>query len=264
MLIDAHTHLDRYTDRLDAALSEIETHRILTVTTSMSVPSYERNLEIAERCRLVLPIFGIHPWNASGYAEDLNALGSFITRSPMLGEIGLDYHFVRRKSRYGAQRKVFEYFLAAARDQRKIVNLHTKGAEADVLVLLERYKVKRAIVHWYSGPMDILRDLVTRGTYFTIGVEIMRSNLIKAIAAELPSELLLTETDNPGGLKWLTGSVGLPAAVVDVIRHLSEVRNSSPEGIIKTVHANFKRLMWGDEWLSDIYERFFQDTATEP
>jgi TatD DNase family protein len=182
----------------------------------------------------------------------------------MLGEIGLDYHFVRKESRYGAQRRVFEYFLAAARDQGKIVNLHTKGAEADVLDSLDRHKVTRTIVHWYSGPMDILREMVARGMYFTIGVEIMHSNLIRTIAAEIPCELLLTETDNPGGLKWLTGSVGLPAAVKDVVRHLSEIRNFTPDGITKTVHANFKRLIRGDEWFSDIYRRFFQDTATEP
>src|SRR5918996_1254018 len=95
-----------------------------------------------------------------------------------------------------------EYFFAAAREQKKIVNLHTKGGEKSILELLERYDVARPIIHWYSGPLDILRALVQFGAYFTIGVEVLYSETIQTIAREIPEHLLLTETDNPGGLQW--------------------------------------------------------------
>jgi len=48
MLIDAHAHLDRYGDALEAALAEIAQHRIFTISNSLDLPSYKRNLEIAE------------------------------------------------------------------------------------------------------------------------------------------------------------------------------------------------------------------------
>ena len=49
MLIDAHSHLDRYgEDMLESALAEITEHSIFTVANSMDLPSYRRNVEIAE------------------------------------------------------------------------------------------------------------------------------------------------------------------------------------------------------------------------
>jgi TatD DNase family protein len=259
MLIDAHAHLDRYEDELDEALSQIEEDRIFTVSTSMGLPSYRRNLEIGKRCRLVLPIFGIHPWNASGYADSLGDLEEAVAESPMLGEIGLDYHYVRDSSRYTAQRKVLEFFLAAARDRNKIVNLHTKGAERDVLDLLDRHGIERAIVHWYSGPLDTFRELMARGFYFTVGVEVMHSDHIRAVARQIPADLLLTETDNPGAVKWLVGTEGMPRALKDVIGALAEVRDTTPDEIIGLVQANLTCLIKGDPWVSSTWPDVVSD-----
>jgi TatD DNase family protein len=205
MLIDAHAHLDRYGDELPSALGEITRHRIFTVSSSMDLASYARNLKIGGMCEFVLPAFGVHPWNAPEYASSLSNLSKAARESPILSEIGLDHHFVADVSQYPAQREVFEFFLATARDQEKIVVLHTKGAESEILELLDQYDIQRAIVHWYSGPLDVFHELVARRAYFTIGVEVLYSEHIQAIARALPSDLLLTETDNPGGPRSLTG-----------------------------------------------------------
>ena len=203
----------------------------------MSIPSYERTLEIAGQCEYMLPIFGVHPWNASGYSERLDELDPFIDRSPMLGEIGLDYHYVKHAHRYPAQRKVFEHILAAAARQDKVVNVHTKGAETDVLKLLDRYGLTRVIVHWYSGLPDILAEMILRGFYFTIGVEVTESGAIRRMALKVPEHRLLTETDNPGALKWFSGSPGMPSAIRTVVETLACIRQTTPEAIEATVHG---------------------------
>ena len=133
MLIDTHAHLDGYGEEIQLAVGQIKDHRILTIAVSMDLPSYQRHLEIAETCALVLPTFGVHPKRAPQYVNRLNELDKAIEQSPMIGEIGLDFHWVENSSQYPAQRKVLGYFLAAAREQRKIVNLHTKGAEKEIL-----------------------------------------------------------------------------------------------------------------------------------
>ncbi len=74
-LIDAHAHLDSYSDEIDSVLEEIFKHRILTISNSMDIPSYERNLEIGNACDFVIPTFGVHPWNAHIYADQLNNPG---------------------------------------------------------------------------------------------------------------------------------------------------------------------------------------------
>jgi TatD DNase family protein len=263
MWIDAHAHLDRYDlvdDRaLDAALAEIEGHRILTISNSMDLPSYRRNLEIGETCDLVIPTFGVHPWNAPEYADRLQDIPAAIEQSPMIGEIGLDHHFVQDTAAYTSQRQVFEFFLSVARDQNKIVTVHTKGAEEEVLALLDRYQVPRAIVHWYSGPLDILRELIDRGATFTVGVEVLHSEHIQAVARAIPLGQLLTETDNPGGPMGFTGRPGTPVLVKDVVRGLAEARETTAEAIVQAVQANLLALIRDDPWLADTYiqlERF--------
>ncbi len=257
MLIDAHIHLDRYEGELDAALQEIVEHRIFSISVSMDVPSYRRNLEIGEKCPLVLPAFGIHPWNASEYADGLDELDWAMEQSPIYGEIGLDYHFIEDASQYPAERAVLEFFLRAAKEQSKIVNLHTKGAEEDVLRLLELYDIRRAIVHWYSGPVDTFRKLAFRGVHFTFGPELQDSEHIQALARECPIKSLLTETDN-AGQRLPDGSVRMPLLVRDVVTALAVVRGMTVESMTETVEANLLRLIGDDPWLSPVRERVFE------
>jgi TatD DNase family protein len=252
MLIDAHVHIDKYGAELHQALQEIRAHEVFTIAVAMDVPSYRRSREIGDECDLVLPTFGIHPRRAPEYVDRLSELNPLIEQSPAIGEIGLDFHWVKESSHYPAQRKVLEYFLAAAREQKKMVNLHTKGAEKEILNLLERYDIQHAIVHWYSGPIDILRALIQFGAYFTVGVGVSYSETIQAVAREIPDQLLLTETDNPGGLKWLKGVVGMPTDIRNVIQVIAQVRNSSPGAVSQTVQANFLRMIKDDTGLKDI------------
>ena len=117
----------------------------------------------------------------------------------------------------------------------------------------------RAIIHWYSGPMDILRAMIDFGCYFTIGVEVLYSDYIKEIAKAMPDHLLLTETDNPGALRWLkkNDEIGMPTAIKDVVNALAELRQSTPEHIESLVQANFSRLIADDPWLQKIRDSFF-------
>jgi TatD DNase family protein len=258
MLIDAHVHLDKYGDRLDEALRQIDSERIFTVATAMDVPSYLEMRKIGARTELVLPTFGIHPRRAAEYAGRLPEIGQHIEMSPAIGEIGLDFHWVKDTNTYPAQKKVLEYFIAAAREQKKFVNLHTKAGEKEVLDLLEKYDVHRAIIHWYSGPMDILRAMIDFGCYFTVGVEVHYSDHIKEIARAVPDHLLLTETDNPGALKWLKKSdeVGMPIAIQEVVDRIADVRQSTPEQIAQSVRENFRRLIGDDPWLHRVRDLF--------
>jgi TatD DNase family protein len=255
MLIDAHVHLDKYGELLDEALKEIDAKQIFTVATAMDLPSYFELQKIGERSKLVLPTFGIHPRRAAEYADRLPEISRHIESSPAIGEIGLDFHWVKDTSTYPAQRKVLEYFIAAAHEQNKFVNLHTKGGEKEILDLLEKYDVKRAIIHWYSGPMDIFHAMVQYGCFFTIGVEVHFSDHIKSIAKAVPDHLLLTETDNPGALRWLkkNDEVGMPTAIKDVINTLAELRQSTPEQIESLVQSTFIRLVANDPWLQSAY-----------
>jgi TatD DNase family protein len=99
--------------------------------------------------------------------------------------------------------------------------------------------------------------MAERGVFFTIGVEVLSSTRIQDSARAVPPEQLLTETDNPDGLQWMTGVLGMPVRIREVVQKLAELRNTTCEDIIRTGQENLARLMRDDPWLFDPYARFF-------
>ena len=256
MLIDAHTHLDRYLlyrrfgKDINPVLQQIEEHKILTISNSIDLTSYKTNCEIAKKSKYVIPAFGIHPWNAHKYLTKTALIQKLINKSDIVGEIGLDHHYVRDKSRYLAQRKIFSLFLAESKD--KILSIHTKGAEKDVLNLLRTYGNERVVIHWFSGGIHVLDEMIKEGYYFSIVPEIKFSDYMKEIVKKIPIKRLLTETDNPGGPASYIGEKGMPILIRIVVEEIAKIKGESFRQIEKAVEDNLVRLAgpWADRSLS--------------
>jgi Tat protein secretion system quality control protein TatD with DNase activity len=118
--------------------------------------------------------------------------------------------------------------------------------------------MQRAIEHWNSGPRDIHSHLAQLGVYFTFGVELLLSENIRTIAAEVPDHLLLSETDNPGGLKWLTGVVGMPSVITEIVEALARLRQTSEDQMRLMLNQNFLHLIQDDPWLHQVRDRVSQ------
>ncbi len=248
--VDAHAHLDEYPDTwLGVVLDELERLRIATISVAMAPQAYEHTLKIQERSPWVLATMGVHPWNAQHFVTLLDDLEPELETSPMFGEIGLDFRNVRDASLYDCQERVFEFFLSAAHEQDKVVNLHTSGAEEEVLELLERYDIRRAIIHWYAGPVEPLRRLVARGYHFTFGCELLSSELIQSIAREVPPVQLLTETDNPGGPQWVFGEAAMPDLLPTVLQALAVTHGLDEAEMAGQVRRNMLDVIGSDSRL---------------
>ncbi|MEX2279326.1 MAG: TatD family hydrolase [Acidimicrobiia bacterium] len=257
MFIDAHAHLDKYNDDdVERVLAQIEQDQILTLSVSVDERSFLRSEAIAARSPLVVPSFGIHPAEAPRFVHSLDEVEDTVLRSPLIGEIGLDHRFVTDTSQFDAQRTVFRRFLTWAAEQNKIVNLHCAGAEQDTARMLSDHHTERAIVHWYSGPLDDLTQLIQKGCMFSVGVEIRQSDHIRQIARMIPSTQLLTETDNPGGLRWLTEESGYPTVIASVVDELARVREVSSASLLEEVRSNMANLIRDDPhmrpWLASL------------
>lgn len=259
--LDAHAHLDMYRDGGKQALEDIETHGILTISTAMNPGSFRAILALAETSPLVIPAFGVHPWEAPGYADRLDELDADLITAPIIGEVGLDFRFVTDNTLYPAQERVFEYFLSHAEQTGKILNLHTPGAETEIVERLQAHNITRAIIHWYSGPMDALHTLIDIGCYFTVGVDVLFSEQIRDIARKIPLDLLLTETDNPGAVMWSqnTDDEGMPPLIIDVVDALSDIRHMPADDLAYRVMENFHTLTRDDLHLVDHRRRAFGD-----
>jgi TatD DNase family protein len=257
VLIDAHAHLDKYAeDEIDGVVASMDQRRLATISVAVDPESYLRAAAIAEHSDLIVATFGIHPSEAPAWVDRLDEVEPLVEQSPMIGEVGLDHRFVEDPAQYDAQRTVFEHFLAGAVAQDKVVNVHCAGAEAETLTMLRQQGCRRAIVHWYSGPIDVLSEMITEGYMFTVGVEVLTSDHIRQVASSIPDDQLLTETDNPGGHRWLTGNVGMPQHLEPVVEELARIRQSTSEDLEQTVHANMVGLLGGDQhmarWLAEL------------
>ncbi len=245
--IDAHAHLDEYPDTwLGPVLRELDELHIATISTAMAPGAYERTLQIQERSPWVLATLGIHPWNAAHFVTGLDDLEPALEASPMFGEIGLDFRNVHDATQYDAQVRVLEFFLSAAKEQDKVINIHTSGAEPEVLELLERYDIRRAIIHWYSGPVEPLRRMASRGYQFTFGCELLSSDFIQSLAREVPRTQVLTETDNPGGPQWVFGEPAMPTLVVPVLQALAMVHGLDEAEMREQIRLNMLLLIEND------------------
>lgn len=247
MILDAHVHTDKYSlEDLSKVAIECRTHNIKLLSVAMCIPSYISIKALSDKNDFVIPSFGIHPWKADIYAQDLMSLDKYLLESKYIGEIGLDQKFLDYAAPFTDQQLVFEYIVSHSAVDNKLLNLHTSGAELEVLQVLERYKRHKFIVHWYAGDLGILDKYLALSGHFSIGVEILFSEHIREIAKRIPLDRILIETDNTSSYSWLLGKEqndGMPTLLFKVIDKICEVKQISVSDFLKTLQANQENIL---------------------
>lgn len=245
MFVDAHNHLDFFKDkeRLEKALDIIKGDNIVTLGCSMDIQSYNFTKKLSKDNRNIIPCFGIHPWEAHNNYKNLDLFDEYIKECKIIGEIGLDYFWIKEKEKYPHMKSVFEYFLKKARNYNKITNIHTKGAEEEILNYIKKYGLKTPIIHWYSGDLETLKKLIDYGCYFTVSVDIGYSKLTQEIVKLLPSNRILTETDGPTSLEWVNGKYGYPDEVKNIVNKISIIKKCNYDEIKNKIFKNLKTIL---------------------
>ena len=252
MLVDSHCHLDfpDFADDLDGIAARAEAAgvgRIVTISTR--VRRLNALLSIVERFPNVYCSVGTHPHQADeedGISAD-ELIG--LTKHPKvvaLGEAGLDY-FYEHGSRE-AQARGFRAHIAAARATGLPLVIHTREADEDCERILEQEVAKgpfRAVLHCYTGGRRLAMQAIDLGLSisFTGILTFKKSDALRELAAELPADRIMVETDAPylapGKFR---GKRNEPAYVVEVAKVLAEARGVSLEEISRQTTENFFRL----------------------
>jgi TatD DNase family protein len=252
MLVDSHCHLDfpDFAPELDVVVARANAAGVgHMVTICTRVRRHAQVLAIAERFPNITCSVGTHPHHAHEElditAEDLIAHTNH-PKVVALGEAGLDYHY--DNSPRDAQAQGFRTHIAAARATQLPLVIHTREADDDCARILEDEMGKGAfpaVLHCYTGGADLARRAVALGCYigFTGIVTFKNSQALRAIAAELPADRFLVETDAPylAPLPY-RGKRNEPSYVVEVAKVLAEVRGVSFEDISRQTTENFFKL----------------------
>ncbi len=252
MLVDSHCHLDfpDFADDLDAIVARAEAvgvGRIVTISTR--VRRIDGLLAITSRFPNVYCSVGTHPHNADeedGITPDeLIAL----TKHPKvvaLGEAGLDNFY--KDGSPEAQERGFRAHIAAARATGLPLVIHTREADEACGRILEDEIAKgpfKAVLHCYTGGRELAMKAIGLGLSisFTGILTFKNSQAIRDIAAELPADRIMVETDAPylapGKFR---GKRNEPSFVVETTKVLAETRGVSLEEIAQQTTENFFRL----------------------
>jgi TatD DNase family protein len=252
MLVDSHCHLDfpDFADDLDAIVARAEAAGIgRIVTISTRVRRLGALLAIAERFPNVYCSVGTHPHQADEEdgipADELIALTKH-QKVVALGEAGLDY-FYQHGSRE-AQERGFRAHIAAARATGLPLVIHTREADIDCGRILDEEMARgsfRAVLHCYKGGRELAMKAIAHGLSisFTGILTFKNSQAIRDIAAELPADRIMVETDAPylapGKYR---GKRNEPSFVAETARVLAETRGVTLEEISRQTTENFFRL----------------------
>jgi TatD DNase family protein len=251
MLVDSHCHLDfpDFDEDRDAVVARARAAGVDTmVTISTRVAKFAGLKALTERYERVFRSIGTHPHNAADEpdvtADDL----ARIADDPAvvaIGEVGLDYHY--DNSPREAQRQGFLRHIAAARMTQLPLVIHTREADADTAAILRDEMGKGAfpaILHCFSSGRDLALTGVELGLHVSFSgiLTFKKSEDLRAIAAEIPLDRLLVETDAPYLAPPHRGRRNEPSYVVETAKVLAEAKGLSYAQIAAATSDNFFRL----------------------
>ncbi|WP_027725922.1 TatD family hydrolase [Tuberibacillus calidus] len=203
-LSDMHIHID-YFKNYKQIYSSFERNKTYAL--------FVTNLpEIFQKCRdeflenkYVKLGLGFNPQLAEKYKFNRKLFNAMLPMTKYVGEVGLDYSkdSVHTKAE---QQKIFDFICSESAKTKKIMSIHSRRAEADVLAILKNNKVEFAVFHWYTGTKELAYKIVDQGYYFSVNYSMLSSKKGFELIKTLPVDRLLIETDAPFGRANLKGN----------------------------------------------------------
>jgi TatD DNase family protein len=248
-VIDTHCHLDACEPPVAELVGRARAAGVdRLATVGMNGPSIRHALTAAEDHEEVVAIVGRHPHEAAGFdelaLEEIERAAAH-PRARAIGETGLDYY--RDHAPRGDQRRAFEAQLEVAARVGLPVVIHTRAAEDDTFALLREHSgsLPAVILHCFSAA-ERVEECVERGYLcsFAGNVTYPKATDLQAAAREVPSDLLLVETDSPYlAPQQVRGKPNEPANVAYTARFVADLRGVDYDELERAVDANAERVL---------------------
>ena len=252
VLVDSHCHLDMPQfdadrDEVVARAREAGLREMLIVGGVDEEEGHRRALRVADSLGLPASA-GVHPHEAKladeAVYDELRGLAKD-RRIVAVGEIGLDFHY--DYSPRPVQREAFRRQVRLAREVGLPVIIHTREADEETAALLEEEGAGEVggVIHCFTGGHELARRALALGFYISFSgiVAFPRSEVIQAVAKEVPRDRLLVETDAPFlAPPPYRGRRNEPAFVVEVARRVAALRETSLDDVAAAAAENYARL----------------------
>ena len=256
-MIDSHCHIagQEFAADLDAVVARARAAGLegaLTILAADDDAELRQAATVQQAWPEVRFSIGIHPHAAGKFAAApeaaVEALDAALAAQPAaraVGEIGLDYHYDFAPR--AAQHAVFRAQIAVARRRRLPIVIHTREAEDDTFAILAEEQAGEGpvVFHCFTGTTAAARRVLEAGYHLSLSgiVTFPRAAELKEVAAFVPLDRLLIETDSP----YLApvphrGKRNEPAHVALVADTVATLRGDTPERIRAATTRNFRRI----------------------
>ena len=252
LLVDTHAHID--VDRFDEDREEMlaragEAGLLAIINMGDSIQSSARSVAMAKQYDMVYTGVGIHPEEARPMTqadEDMLAGWAQEAKVVAIGEIGLDYYWVKDEEQRKLQREIFIRQLDIARQLHLPVCVHDREAHGDTLAILKKEaRDVRGVMHCYSGSLEMAKELMKLDWFIGVDGPLTFKNAAKLpeIVQRLPLERILVETDCPYMAPVpMRGKRNEPAYVYHVAAKLAELRQVSFDEVALQTTSNAQEL----------------------
>lgn len=234
-LYDTHFHLDLQKN-VKAAIEEINANKIYTVAMTNLPALYEKEQKEYEGSYIRIAL-GFHPELIGEYKKYIPMMWEKLPSARYVGEVGLDFSDGAYKKE---QLIFFEELIEKCReDKDKILSIHSRKAETEVLNCLRGSFSFKPILHWYTGNIKNIENAVDMGCYFSVNQKMVKTLKFKKMAEIIPLNRILLETDSP-----FSGNVQAHSnMLLQTTSMLANIINIEKEIVEQTLWNNFQALL---------------------
>lgn len=251
MLIDSHAHLDGESFDEDRAelIEELKSSGVeFVINPGANMKSSRAVVKLVADYPMIYGAVGVHPHDTVDMVDqDLEELErlSKAEKIVAIGEIGLDYYY--EHSPREVQKQRFREQIALAKKVKLPIIVHERDAAQDVFDIIssEADGELRGVIHCYSGSFELAKEYIKLGFYISFAgpVTFKNAKKPKEVAAQIPLDSLLIETDSP----YMTpvpyrGKRNNPSYVRYIAETIAELKGISYEEVARKTNENAKRL----------------------
>ena len=248
MYFESHAHYDdkQFDEDREELLLNLKNHNVgYVVNIGADMKSSYKSIKMAEKYDFVYASVGVHPHEAINVTEDdYETIKNWLQHEKVvaLGEIGLDFYY--DFSPRDIQRQVFKKQLKICENITKPVIIHSRDASQEVFDTIKDSKVRKGVIHAYSGSLEMALEYIKMGFYIGVGgvLTFKNANKLLNVVENIPLESILIETDSP----YLSpvpvrGTRNNSQNLKYIVKKISEIKQIEEEIVEKTTLETAKK-----------------------
>jgi TatD DNase family protein len=242
-MIDVHCHLEQedYSKDRDEVIENLRKELKAIITCCAHPKDFDLTLNLVEKYKgFIFATVGIHPEYVKEISEKekeefLEKIKENKDKIVGIGEIGLDFNWVKEKEWQEKQKELFIELINFAKELNLPLIIHSREAYDEAVRILEQENAKNVLLHMF-GANHLVKKVIENDWFISMNTIVLKSKKHKKVVRDMPLERLMLETDSP----WLSpcGGRNTPLSVKVVAEKISEIKKVKFEEVDRITTKN--------------------------